>query len=337
MCPLLLHLDLRASIDIHISEPAISAAICEFRNLRTFAINTGLSKSALMHLGQMKNLTTLEACWNPLSPSLTASLCWWPGELPRRSLFPTLEKLSFSAYSLSTCNALLRSIQSQALESLSFLVGTLLDISDFFQLINSEAHLFQSVKHISIRTLPQMGVHGGSMFSRITGVALAPLLTLTNLTFVDINVGQCSFDLNDEILLLMATSWPFLQTLYLGHIQGWGDLSSITLDGLVPLVAHCSHLQNLGIVVNAGLDPVPYNNGPINDKITHLHLGDSSILPIPYSYPTHIAEFLSGLFPKLTKIYTCGKPQNVLETWSRVEEMVVMLGTFGEITGSEDI
>lgn len=172
-------------------------------------------------------------------------------------------------------------------------------------------------------------------FSNITGVTLKPMFALTNLTFVDLNTLHCTFDLNDEVLLLMATSWPFLQTLYLGHILGWHHTSGVTLDGLVPLVTYCSDLQNLGIVLDATVDPLPHTDGPINDKITHLHLGDSLIEPLYESYPLHIAQFLSGLFPKLTKIYACGRNTMVAEAWCTVEEMVVQLGAFGEITGLE--
>ena len=237
--------------------------------------------------------------------------------------------------------SLVMAIQSHDLESLSFLVleSWYIDISLFLhRVIKSQERPFPSLRRISIRNLPQMHHSRPALLdpTRITGDTLQPLFTLTNLTFVDLNILHCTFDLDDEALLLMAMSWPFLQTLYLGHIAGWHHVSNITLDGLVPLVECCPELQNLGIVLDATIDPTLHEDGPINDKITHLHLGDSIIEPVSESYPCHIAQFLSELFPSLTKIYACGRGEAVAEAWDSVENMVFQLGEFGKIPGLED-
>ena len=91
MCPSLAHLNLCASIDAHTSESISSATVCGFHNLRAFAINTELSEEAVLHLGQMKNLTAFEACWDHNSPSMTALPRLTLASLPRRSLFPALQ------------------------------------------------------------------------------------------------------------------------------------------------------------------------------------------------------------------------------------------------------
>jgi hypothetical protein len=171
----------------------------------------------------------------------------------------------------------------------------------------------------------------------ITSITLQPLFIRSNLTVLDINLLNCSFDLDDAVLLLMATSWPALQTLHLGHIFGWrrGE-SNVTLDGLVPLVTYCADLQSLGIVLDATVDPTPLNgDGPINDKITCLHLGDSK--PSLDSFPSHIAQFLSNLFPKLTKIDVGYADSQSNLAWGTVEGMILELGEYGEIAEVEDM
>jgi hypothetical protein len=84
------------------------------------------------------------------------------------------------------------------------------------------------------------------------------------------------------------------------------------------------------------VDPTPLDDdGPINDKITCLYLGDSK--PPIETYPSHIAQFLSGLFPRLTKIHV--SPPNTINSsaWGTVEDMVLQLGEFGVITEMVDI
>jgi len=168
----------------------------------------------------------------------------------------------------------------------------------------------------------------------ISTTILLPLFTRFNLTVLDINLLSCTFDLDDAALLLMATSWPALQTLHLGHIFGWRRTSSITLDGLVPLVTYCPELRSLGIVLDAMMDPVSLGeDSPINDKITCLHLGDSKA-PIEL-FPSHIAQFLSNLFPKLTKLHFSDNASTM--AWQIVEDMILQLGEFGEILEWEDM
>lgn len=326
ICPLLMDLNLCTSLDVHTSVSTSSTAVCMFRNLRTLVVNTGLSNEAVMHLGRMENLRTFEAYWDSNTPSLVALPPLCLTSLPRRSLFPSLEKLSVTARKLSICAQLINVINLQVLESLTLFVVTsrFKEVINFFDLIRSEEHSLSSLRRISIRNLPQLP-YVITWPQNITGTSLEPLLSLSRLIIVDLSL-QCSFDLTDDDLLLMATSWPFLQSLYLGHVFGWRRISGITLDGLVPLTAHCFDLQNLGIVVDATVDPTLNTTGPVNDKITYLHLGDSITVPISKSWALNIARFFNQLFPKLTKIYVCGKDAAINDAWTMVETMVVLLG-----------
>ena len=353
-CPSLVHLDICSSIEPPTAVVASSAVMFADDHLQTLAINAVLFEQALTHLGHLTKLRTLKIHResrvtveddNSLK-RLTLS------RLPRRGhLFPALQSLLFSASSLYTCTNLIRSIWSRKLELLSLIVDRSLsdnnendDASRLFSLLGSEDNPYPLLTHISIRHLQPVhkfqAVHLLYRYlpklTSITSTTLQPLLTRSNLTVLDINPLLCSFDLDDGFLFLMATSWPSLQTLFLGHIFGWHSTSNITLNGLVPLVTYCPDLQNLGIVVDATLDPTSFNDdGPINDKITCLHLGDSK--PSSDPYPSHVAQFLSDLFPGLLKI--CVSPPNAQNSlaWGTIEDMVLQLGEFGEIASMDDM
>jgi hypothetical protein len=339
MCPLLAHLNLCGSIEAHTAVSASSAAICATRNLLTLAINTALSGTALRHLGNMRNLQTLETGWDS---SMVADDRGFDSilSIPSGSLFPALQKLVFFTSSLDTCTKFIMSIQSRKLIALSLGVDSSrsIDLSLLFNLLKFEDNLL--LTHISIRNQPR--IHAVHLMTApiynpyITGVTLQPLFARSNLTILDINLLHCSFDLDDAVLLMMATSWPALQTLHLGHTFGWRRDSNITLDGLVALVTYCAELQSLGIVLDATVDPAPLNDdGPINDKITCLHLGDSK--PSIEPFPSHIAQFLSDLFPRLTKIHVLQTDGPLNAAWHAVEEMILELGEYGEIAEVADM
>lgn len=335
MCPSLVHLNLSRSIEAATPVSASSTAICSARNLQTLAINTPLSAVALRHLGRMKHLRTVETAWQSSTAdddlSFDSIL-----SVPHRSLFPELQTLVFLADNLDTCTKFIMSIQSHKLMSLSLAVDDSYtrDVSTLFNLLNLEENPL--LTHISIRN--QLPVHEirlltvASHHPLITGVTLQPLFARTNLTVLDINLLNCSFDLDDAVLLMMATSWPALQTLHLGHTFGWRRTSNITLDGLVSLVTYCTDLRSLGIVIDASVDPMPLDDdAPINDKITCLHLGDSN--PPVDQFPSHVAQFLSGIFPRLTELHLADRPSTA--AWSIVENMILELGEFGEISELE--
>lgn len=352
-CPSLVHLNICSSIEPPTAIVASSAAMCGACDLHTLGINAALSEEALTHLSSLTRLRTLEINWES---KVTVgddgnSLQWLALSMPpsRGRLFPALQKLAFSASSLSACTNFIRSIRSRKLESLSLIVDrsrsdTYDDVLRLFNLLGSEVNPYLLLTHISIRHLhPVHKVYNIHLLYRyirrlttITSTTLQPLLRLSNLTVLDINPMLCSFDLDDAFLILMAMSWPSLQTLFLGHIFGWHRPSRITLNALVPLVAYCPDLQNLGIVLDATVDPIPSDDDrPINDKITCLYLGDSK--PSIEPHPSHIAQFLSDLFPMLSKI--CVSPPNArdISAWDTVEDMVLQLGEFGEIMDMEEM
>ena len=337
MCPSLAHLNLCRSIEAYTAISVSSAAICASHNLQTLAINTALSGAALRHLGHMKNLRMLETYWESSTVADDRSFGSF-SSAPPRSLFPALQKLVLVTSFLETCIDFVMSIQSHSLTSLSFLVETSCshDVFLLFNLLGFEENPL--LTHISIRNhSPIHEVHlldELNLNSYITNATLQPLFARSNLTVLDINILNCSFDLDDTVLLTMATSWPALQTLHLGHIFGWRVNSNVTLDGLVPLVTYCADLRSLGIVLDGAVDPTPIDgDGPVNDRITCLHLGDSR--PPMDPFPTHIAQFLSNLFPRLTNLHL--SDSLTTESWRKVEDMILELGAFGEIAEVEQI
>lgn len=339
MCPSIAHLNLCQSIESDTAVSASSAAICGFSNLTTLVINTPLSTEAFVHLGRMKSLKALETRYDPrVDTNDMDDRPYFDTVLrPPVSPFSTLRSLMLAGSSLQLCDALLKSMQCHRLESLSLVIATS-TIDQFHQIFDRlTPENYPLIRGVIIRNpLPvhtiQLSKALPVIARCIDGVMMKPLLAQSNLTVVDINPLHTTFNLTDEVLLLMATSWPWLQTLYLGHIFGWRRMSDVTLDGLVPLVTYCPDLQNLGIVLDAAIAPTRTDEDrPINDKITTLHLGDSTT---PMEFPHDIAEFLSDLFPKLTRIRVSNEAVSL--AWNTVESMILQLGEFGEIAEVED-
>src|ERR1700729_2555817 len=216
MCPSLAHLNLCRSIEAYTAISVSSAAICASHNLQTLAINTALSGAALRHLGHMKNLRMLETYWESSTVADDRSFGSFSSAPPRslsvppRSLFPALQKLVLVTNFLETCIDFVMSIQSHSLTSLSFLVETSCSHHVFlvFNLLGFEENPL--LTHISIRNhSPIHEVHlldALSLNSYITNATLQPLFARSNLTFLDINLLNCTFDLDDAVLLTMATS-----------------------------------------------------------------------------------------------------------------------------------
>lgn len=343
MCPSLSHLNLCSSIEAQKPLYATATAISAFSDLKSLVVNTGLTNEMLNHLGQMSKLVSIETRWDPREdPGYDISLASI-NSIPQKSLFPALEELALSACDLVTLIALLKLIRSHKIDCLSLVVNESLS-SDFFRLfafLQSEEDHFALLRRVLIRH--PMPVHYFHAFPvapvHITGLTLQPLFKFSHLTVVDLNPPiNCLFDLDNDVLLMMATSWPSLRILHLGNLLGWRRPSSITLDGLLPLITYCPELQSLGLAVDATVDPVGVDDMPINDKITCLHLGDSKINPVSEWYPSDVATFLSELFPYLTKIHVCGREMifSSQHAWETVEAMISQLRELGEIASSLD-
>lgn len=334
ICPRIMHLNLSRSIESATPVRASSTIPCRYAELTTLILNTSLDFKAYLALGKMKKLQTLELRRDPRSDGEKLSPLYFI--TPKSNNFPALRTLLLSEYLMEDFSSFLP-IQSRQLESLSLVVG-LSSVDSFTELFGKlTTEDFPILHKLSIRNpLPVHHIQRCTLqlttqlSLRITGIILKPLLSLSSLTTVDINPLTTTFELENADVLMMATSWPALKILSLGHVFGWRRGSHVTLDGLVPLVTYCSDLEILGIVIDATTPPTYLgNNGPINDRIMALHLGDSVSPPIPM--PPDTAEFFSALFPALTKIHVCNPDSADGATWGVVEDWVQQLGEFGEI------
>jgi len=99
----------------------------------------------------------------------------------------------------------------------------------------------------------------------------------------------------------MVQAWPKIQTLRLDP-DVYCPLAGrwVTLHDLEPLALHCPELTLLGILIdcttanNASAPDSP--EPPSTSQLIKLRVGDSKI-----SSPTHMAAYLSYLFPKLVR------------------------------------
>ncbi|KAJ7135893.1 hypothetical protein C8R44DRAFT_769252 [Mycena epipterygia] len=129
---------------------------------------------------------------------------------------------------------------------------------------------------------------------------LCRLLSFPNITTVVLR-NDDGFDIDDNILGLMAVSWPQLECFTLAT----SDLMSpftprATLDSLALFVAHCPHIYHLEYRIDARIPPRSIQqskNRARNEVLYTLHLLDS-----PVANPEQVASFLMELFIKLEMI-----------------------------------
>ncbi|KAJ7042350.1 hypothetical protein C8F04DRAFT_99048 [Mycena alexandri] len=105
-----------------------------------------------------------------------------------------------------------------------------------------------------------------------------------------------AFDIDDAVAIDMARAWPRIHDLELMtpayHAQD--PAPRVSLAALLAFAQYCPCLGKLRIVLDASVVPVA-----VACTLTCLDAGYSAILTAP-----SVANFLSGLFPLLSALYT---------------------------------
>ncbi|KAH7929859.1 hypothetical protein BV22DRAFT_1029051 [Leucogyrophana mollusca] len=143
--------------------------------------------------------------------------------------------------------------------------------------------------------------------------------------------------MDDAAIQEVASSFPYLQTIGLGTRYCWTEPLKITLNGLIALLAHCSHLREVSLAMDATiLDPITFQKpggGVVNTAITVLSVGCSSI-----DDPTGVAVVLSAVLPSLKKVTVeaaihAGPDRDARkEKW---EDVIERLGSLAMVRGQE--
>ncbi|KAG1770811.1 hypothetical protein EV702DRAFT_1202286 [Suillus placidus] len=123
--------------------------------------------------------------------------------------------------------------------------------------------------------------------------ALHRLVYLTALELEDL--GTCRID--DDALLNLALSLPYLQCLLLGTKPLWAELPRATLWGISLVLHHCPHMKMLGLLFCCTLGNHKIESAATNSFITTLTVGFSP----PHS-PFIMAAFFAHSLPNLDTI-----------------------------------
>ncbi|KAJ7475050.1 hypothetical protein FB451DRAFT_1397921 [Mycena latifolia] len=129
---------------------------------------------------------------------------------------------------------------------------------------------------------------------------IRPLFCFSSLVSVRL-VHPVGFDLDDSAILVMARAWPHVQFLSLTARPARHMSSRVTLQGVSAFAAHCPTLHTLELTFNATVVPEIHDISPRAAQES-LSLIDVALSPI--GAPHRVAEFLGGIFPRLTEIAT---------------------------------
>jgi hypothetical protein len=155
---------------------------------------------------------------------------------------------------------------------------------------------------------------------------------------------RLSIKLANGDVMRMANTWPGIKHLFLDPTHS--PDSTVTLEGLIPLAKHCSHLNELGIGLNVNITHIVYTSamyvhefsteagstakGQETQKecpVTTLDLG------APRVHDTAAcAEFLRCIFPSLDEVYPPGEEEHHNSpgrafAWGKVARLVKELGS----------
>jgi len=324
LCPNLRRMSISKHSVISLSEddgPSAVQTICRLPCLTTLECGSStISEADLLHLSQLKSLTTLSLGIPPWASSNHEALALRSSMVTKdrvdRSWFCNLRNLQLRAYNMPIITSIMKP-GSRPLQTVVFDVSetpTAASLTECFRTLQSSQcdnqcsamHHIKVCDSLSSATLVVSQLPDSKIISLDV---FRPLLAFTKLRTLDL--GVClSFSLDDSDLSMMASSWPELEVLCLNEGRGWRTNPLITLHGLESLCALCPRLHRIAIVLNALRLSPPYptasqhlhatrQDRPVsrNLAVTHLSLGDSLL-----AEPHDVACALSNIFPRLKKI-----------------------------------
>lgn len=285
------------------------------------AAHMSVALEALLCLGQLPHLRKLD-----IQPPMQPDWLFNPRER-RLGFFTVLEELHLTGKdgNHQDCIGLLGAITPKSLHTV------LLDLrwpdngtaeALFMSLCAAFASLpcRDAVKDIKMTI--ESNRHGDNIYH---SPSLQPLLELHALESLIVQGGPKVL-VNDEILDSMSHAWPHIRILRFA----WPtppktypllarDRPRATLAGLVSLVQHCTHLEELEVALNmravpgfGGCPPVPLKNAGMCKVKT---LWTAGCVP---GDPWALASFLSLVLPQLSVFAGIS---TTLEAWRRTEEI----------------
>ena len=291
LCPNIVHISISAETPaLHDDlSTALSTSICRWNDLEQVLCD-GLTVSAMEHLGQVKNLTSLTACASErMSPSFS------PHHV-QKSSFSRLQYLHLYAGLLSTGTSALRDLRL----TLTDFMLDIFDAEEMFSTPSSLKELFMTLAEACSHDclaglyLCIVNPHFPSADSMMTIRGVRPLLNFTHLRLVILD-GFSTFSFEDNDIVELASAWPHIEELALSNYVHHPIASLPTLRSLFHLARSCPKLRALSLVVNmTDLTPCATGRDLRSDVLHDLCLGNT-----PINSPATIARILHGLYPAL--------------------------------------
>ncbi|KAJ7658601.1 hypothetical protein DFH06DRAFT_1406993 [Mycena polygramma] len=131
----------------------------------------------------------------------------------------------------------------------------------------------------------------------IRPATLVLLLCFDNLTTLHLTSGL-GFDLDDDTVSRMARAWPRIEHLHLAGILPAASRPRATFAGLYSIAQHCPRISALTLAFDGSGVPSPSPASPRNESLRQL-----DVLHSPITSAIAMEEFLSGVFPSLTRLF----------------------------------
>ncbi|KAJ8495086.1 hypothetical protein ONZ51_g1908 [Trametes cubensis] len=293
-CPRLAHLSVQCRSSIGPVDPVVSRSISQLDHLETVDMALPLFEDALIHIATLPGLSVAKV-FIPRIPSIHDHLLSL--DLP---LFPSLSVLQLSAIGLEESFAhLMRLTASTQLTEVHLctahdppapMLREFLDIlsngpsRDILSAVSIFSPLPSSIPlMLSLSALPPLDRPECFLDASV----LEPLFSCPELTELELN--SFFIKLDDELIRLLATAFPRLQSLRLMPPYNAGRISEVTLEGLLPLFRHCPDLTHLAVPVNASAPPRALDDTMHPSELLTLEVADS-----PIGFPDEVAAFLSA-------------------------------------------
>ncbi|KAL1950545.1 hypothetical protein VTO73DRAFT_5669 [Trametes versicolor] len=320
-----------------------SSAICHLEHLVSLELRSNacvLRPGALASLARLPQLSSLRCDIGASfrTSKFAARLAAGDGVGPP---FPALRELEIAVPTLALPTDLLRFFQSPRLAKLTITALAYVPRSQvlpFFLAITrmrAQEHLRElHVKVERLRPTARLTEDVQSLPWPIGKETLAPLLLLPGLEVLGLNL-RCRFDVDDELLELLARSWPRLECLSFrptsptslglpeapepplvsdaplmmldGNPAMTWPRPRATLFGLRAFAQHCPQMRQVALEVDADMSRVLPSRLETCARPQYVPNGTLHLLSVglsPIGDPYAVAAFLSDVFPAVREIYS---------------------------------
>ncbi|KAG0692153.1 hypothetical protein DFH29DRAFT_1009250 [Suillus ampliporus] len=171
-------------------------------------------------------------------------------------------------------------------------------LTDFIASLAQDFNISNHSK-FSVMALRHLAVHTG--IDRTDNSTLLPSYCLEppyGILITHIDLGCFSMcNLDDDTLYTLSSTFPSLESLFLGVHSYLSDPPRASLAGLSAVLHNCRGLKELGLVFSCSVGALDFSLLPVNSSITTLHVGVS-----PSYNPSVVSAFLARALPCLEKI-----------------------------------